>query len=549
MHYLKRYTIVYNGEIYNFPEIKKILQQSGYHFNSNSDTEVILAAYDFYGEKCLQKFDGMFAFAIWDEQTQSLFAARDRFGEKPFYYFNKKSQFVFASEMKAIWAAGIPKVMVKRMLLNYISLGTVQYGNDKSQTFFQDVYSLPPAHYLTFKKSVLSVHCYWKLDKQTTIQISEGEAAEYIDELLKKSVSLRLRSDVPVASNLSGGLDSSSILYYINKQQENTKTFSAVFPGYEKDESSFINIAASTFGVENYQVTFKENDFIKDFENLVYHQEEPFQSSSLYAQYRVFQLAKKNKIKVLMDGQGADEIFAGYHRYVHWYLQELINQYKFGKCFNEKKQLRKNSIPLSWGLKNIIAAYFPSHVSIALEKKAYHQILHHSDLSENMFGSLHGSEWEGIHKPIVTKLNDILHFDVMEMGLEELLRFADRNAMAHSCETRFPFLNHELVSFIFTLPSSFKIHNGYTKFILRKAMQHKLPDEIVWRKDKVAFETPQKKWMTTKIMQEYIHEAKRKLVENDILKSVVLGKKIIPTNPHENGSSDWKYLCIASMID
>ena len=190
MHFARRYSIVYNGEIYNYIELRKEFKKAGYHFVTNSDTEVILAAFDCYKEKALQYFDGMFSFAIWDEVEQTLFVARDRFGEKPFYYYAENKLFVFGSEMKALWAAGIDKKAEDKMLLNFITLGYVQNPADKAQTFFKDIYSLPPAHYLTFNAAngKLTIENYWDIDKQAQIKISEEEAIEKLDKLFSLSV-------------------------------------------------------------------------------------------------------------------------------------------------------------------------------------------------------------------------------------------------------------------------------------------------------------------------------------------------------------------------
>jgi len=235
MHYMQQYSIVYNGEIYNYIELKRELKKSGYHFNTDSDTEVILAAYDCYKERCLQYFDGMFSFAIWDDKEQTLFAARDRFGEKPFYYFTEKNLFAFASEMKGLWAAGIDKTIENKMILNFITLGYVQNPANKSQTFYKNIFSLPPAHFLKYKAAgnYLNIENYWDIDKQAQVKISEEAAVKTLDTFLYTSINRRLRSDVPVGASLSGGLDSSSIVYYISKQSgygaDKLKTFSAVF--------------------------------------------------------------------------------------------------------------------------------------------------------------------------------------------------------------------------------------------------------------------------------------------------------------------------------
>jgi asparagine synthase (glutamine-hydrolysing) len=203
---------------------------------------------------------------------------------------------------------------------------------------------------------------------------------------------------------------------------------------------------------------------------------------------------------------------------------------------------------LKWDFRNILASFLPSHVAIALEKRAYHQIVYHPDLSRQLLSFVKGREWEGIHKPIITKLNDILYFDVMQMGLEELLRYADRNAMAHGCEPRTPYLFHELVTFAFSLPSRYKLNNGYTKSVFRKLLSGHLPDNIVWRTEKVAFEPPQKSWMETAVMKEYLQEAKKKLVYHDILKPEALQRKTKSLAAYDPNNYDWRYLCVAAMI-
>jgi len=560
MSYLSRYQIVHNGEIYNYIEIRSFLQNKGYNFSSQSDTEVILAAYDYWKEKCLQQFDGMFAFAIWDEKEEQFFAARDRFGEKPFYYYEDDGHLIFASEMKALWAIGIEKKTDSKMLLNYLTLGHVQNCVDKEQTFFEDIYSLPPSHYLTFtpsSKQLCKITKYWSINKEIRIDILASDAVDKFTELLNISVKRRLRSDVTTGTSLSGGLDSSTIAAFVHQIQNSTggadkaqqlKTFSAVFPGFEKDESKYIQSVVSNFGLANFQTQPTALDLITDFEKLCYHQEEPFQSSGIFAQYKVFELAKHHEVKVLLDGQGADEILAGYPRYIHWYLQEVLSRHKLGATQIERTAFRKNGQPFLWNLKNYFAAFLPSHAAIMLEKREYQKTIHHPDISTEFLKLLRGHEWEGIHKPIVTKLNDILHFNTTEMGLEELLRFADRNSMAHGREVRLPFLNHELVEFVFSLPSQLKMHDGWTKFLLRRVMDKKLPDDIVWRKNKIGFETPQKKWMEDPALQEYIQESKRKLINSGILTKKALDKKIEPLAVHAGKNYDWRYLCAAQYI-
>ena len=558
MHYLNRYTIVYNGEIYNYIEIKEFLHKKGYRFTSNTDTEVILAAYDFWKEECLQQFDGMFAFAITDVKENTVFAARDRFGEKPFYFVANQQYFAFASEMKALWSIGISKIMDNKMLLNYLALGHVQNATDKEQTFFENIFSLPPGYFLKLNIATLlyEQHSYWDIEPNIANTISSDDAIEKFNELFTQSIKRRLRSDVELGTSLSGGLDSSSILNNLLDTKTDIKTFSAIFPGFEKDEAVYINLLANYFAKgdaskERVDTCFTQPSalgLIKDFETLCYHQEEPFQSGSIYAQYKVFELAKTNGVKVLLDGQGADETLAGYNKYIHWYLQQLVLQNKFTTIANEKKLLKNNGQSFKWGIKNYIAAYFPAHATIRLEQIDYNKTFGLKDINKDFLKSLIGREWEGIRKPTINNLNDILYFNTRTMGLEELLRYADRNSMAHGREVRLPFLSHELVEFIFSLPANFKIKDGYTKWLLRAAMNKKLPDEIVWRKDKIGYEPPQAQWMQNEIMMDYIQEAKRTLVNNNILQPDALNKKIIPKAAHAENNYDWRYLCAAQLL-
>jgi asparagine synthase (glutamine-hydrolysing) len=537
--------------------LKRELSRVGYHFNTSSDTEVILAAYDFYGVKCLQYFDGMFAFAIWDEITQELFAARDRFGEKPFYYYQENGLFAFASEMKALWAAGVPHNIDNKMLLNYLTLGYVQNSGDKSQTFFSNISSLLPSHYLLLNGQTgkFSVFNYWELDKQTTVKITESYAISQFNNLLQDSVCKRMRSDVAIGSSLSGGLDSSSIAACIVKELNKRKktgdfqTFSAVFPGFEKDEQPHIKSVSDHFSLQNFTVTPTADEMINDFEKLCYHQEEPFPSSSIYAQYKVFELAAQKNVKVLLDGQGADEVLAGYHKYLHWFIQELVSKNRFSEAKRERKLFASHNMRMQWGIKNVLASLLPSHTSIALEKREYQLITGNNDVSKQLLGYLKGREWEGIHKPIVNKLNDILYFNTMENGLEEMLRYADRSSMAHGVEVRLPFLNAQLVQFVFSLPSRYKIRDGYTKWILRQAMDEKIPSSILWRTDKTGYEPPQKRWMSDPLLVDYIQEAKKKLVNENLLKPQVLNKKVVPLHAHEPANNDWRYLCVARMLE
>jgi asparagine synthase (glutamine-hydrolysing) len=560
-----RYTITFNGEIYNYLELKEELQKRGYTFTTTSDTEVIPAAYDCWGKDCLQYFDGMFSFALWDEQEQTLFCARDRFGEKPFYYLPptpsnggraEAPTFYFASEMKALWAIGIEKQTNNTALLNYLTLGFVSNPTNAFETFYQGIQKLPAAHWLqiNFATDALQITTaqYWDIDKETIAPISVHDAQEKLLELLFKSVQRRLRSDVAVGTSLSGGLDSSSIVASLQlppkegEQQFGLQTFSAVFPGFKNDESAFIQQVTHQFSLENFTTTPTANGLIDDFEKLLYHQEEPFASASIYAQYKVYELAKQHGVTVLLDGQGADETLGGYHKYYHWYWQELVAKGKFGLLQKERSAAKNIGVNQSWSFKNYAAVYLPAMAATRLEKNLSRQQKQNKNIAADFLHAHHNAN--NFHKPIVTKLNDILYYNTMQLGLEELLRYADRNSMAFGREVRLPFLSHQLVQFIFSLPASYKISNGFTKNILRLAMNNYLPKQIVWRKDKVGFEPPQQQWLQHKPMQDYIHEAKQTLVQNGILSKEVLQNAVQAKPAHEADNFDWRYLCAASCL-
>lgn len=545
---IPRYTITYNGEIYNYIELKEELLKKGYQFRTQSDTEVILAAYDCWKEECLQQFDGMFAFAIWDEQEQTVFAARDRFGEKPFYYFFDGEQFVFASEMKALWAAGIKKEIDHGMLLNYIGLGWVKNPVDLSQTFYKNITCLSQSHYLklSLKDGKNEIIQYWDLDKETISAISEAEAVEQFQSLFSTSIKRRLRSDVEVGTSLSGGLDSSSIAATISQlttYNKQLKTFTASFPGFEKDETVYAKQVADQFQLQHFTVTPTAETLLNDLQKLIYHQEEPFQSSSIYAQYKVYELAQQHQVKVILDGQGADELLAGYYKYIHWFLQEKTKSRTLNA---ERNELLQNKIPFEWSWKNKFAARFPEIAAVQLESKAYKEIKFHAGIDAAYFKE--HIKKQTVFKPIVRKLNDLLYYNTMQFGLEELLRYADRNSMAHGREVRLPFLNHELVQFVFSLPSHYKIHNGFTKYILRESMKQVLPSSIVYRTDKVGYEPPQQQWMQTQGFTKLLMESRRKLVSEKIIRADILQQPIQAKAAHAVNNADWRYFCAANLI-
>ncbi len=551
MHYLDRYTIIHNGEIYNYQELKEELRKKGYVFRSQSDTEVIVAAYDQWKEECVEQLDGMFAFAIWDEKEKKLFAARDRFGEKPFYYYFDNGNFLFASEMKALWAAGVKKELNLQMLFNFITIGYTDNPERPEETFYNHIQKLPPATRLiyTFSNHELICEPYWDIDPGTiNKKISDEEATERFREIFTLSVCRKLRSDVPVGTSLSGGLDSSSVAATVFENSSGNwsqKVFTAIFPGFEKDETTFAQQVATHFSLYHHSIPLSVTDLLNTWDKLCYYQEEPFASASVLAQYKVFELARQHNVTVLLDGQGADELLAGYHKYYKWYWQELFIKRKLIRS-GELKAAKYNGVNEDFGIKNIIAALFPDIASVVLERQYLLHALRHEDLSRE-FVKMQSRE-AYYSTPETYNLNGILYFNTRVHGLEELLRLADRNSMAHGREVRLPFLDHRLAEFIFSLPSHFKIRKGWTKWLLRESMKDKLPSAITWRKDKTGFEPPQQQWMQNRQLQEMIQESKRKMVQAKILKPEVLDKPVVAKGSHDADSYDWRYLSAAAFL-
>ena len=551
MHYIDRYTIIHNGEIYNYTELKEELIKKGYSFFSKTDTEVITAAYDCWKDECVDRFDGMFAFAIWDEKEKELFAARDRFGEKPFFYFFNDKELVFASEMKALWATGIERKPNLKMLFNFITIGYVDNPNQPEETFFENISKLPAAGCLKYNLSTneLSFEKYWDIDLDNKIKkSSDEEAIEKFNYLFSASVKRRLRSDVAIGTSLSGGIDSSSVVASSNKLHDindSHKCFTASFENFERDESVYSKQVADKFNLQQFITNVSVSDLVNDWEKFSEQQEEPTGSASSFAQYKVYELAKQQGVKVLLDGQGADETLAGYHKYYKWYWQELFHKLKLNRS-GEIRAAKRNGINESFGIKNIIASLFPDFASVILERQYLLHALRQEDLTKE-FVKLQSRE-AYYSTPPYFNLNGVLYFNTCMHGLEELLRYADRNSMAFGREVRLPFLDHELVEFIFSLPSNFKIRKGWTKWLLRKSMEKSLPAEITWRRDKVGFEPPQLQWMQNEKMKKSISNAKKKLVDEKILKPEVLNKAIIPKSAYDSENYDWRYLSAASLF-
>jgi asparagine synthase (glutamine-hydrolysing) len=549
MHYLGRYSIVFNGEIYNYIELKRKLVSLGYTFKTNSDTEVLLALFDKYRESCLPMLDGMFAFTIFDAQEQLVFCARDRFGEKPFFYhYTSGLSFSFASEMKALWAIGVNKAVNNVMLFNYLADGYTENPNEAAQTFYNSCKKLPHGHYMVINLMDLkiSIKQYYVTEVNNINQeVTEKEAKEKFNELFYTAVTRRLRSEVTVGSSLSGGLDSSlavcTMKDILKPIEKNIETFSAVFPGFAKNEQNYIDIVVNATGVIPNYVSPTEEGLVNDMEALLYHHEEPIGSASVYIQYCVMKLAKERNITVLLDGQGADEILGGYHHFYKSYLGELYrtNKSLYKAEINSYNTLHGNNIVNEiTGFKNKLKVIASSHLPNI--KKGYRQI---EQWQKPFFNT---DFWHGYSKDAFSysqppkSLNESLHNALTKGSLQELLRYADRNSMAHSREVRLPFLYHELVDFMFTLPAQFKIKNGWTKWLMRAASNDILPHDICWRTDKVGYEAPQKSWMESTAVGKMIHESAEKLVASNILVKSVAEKGIFPHEQNDAKGKGWR---------
>jgi len=495
--------IVYNGEIYNYIELRDELKKRGHIFKSKTDTEVIIHAYEEWKYDCLGRFNGMFAFAIWNENEKELFCARDRFGIKPFYYYLDELKFVFASEIKSILKEGnIQRKINNERLYDFLNYGLMDHT---SETLFKDIVQLKPAHALILKKGKVKTFKYWDLnnghnyylDFKDHSKSSRVLQQEFYD-LFFDSVKLRLRSDVPIGVLLSGGIDSSSIVGMINKIQSTDfnlnklETYSAGFMGEKADERIFINKVINSFNVKNNFIFPSGDEFLDTVSEIIYNHDEPIMGTSIYAHWHLMKEAKKNRTVVLLHGQGADEILCGYHRYFYYYFADLMRNFMLKRCavemndFTRTHNYNKISVVLS-SLSHLLPIKF-----ILSIKNIYRG--HQKFFSEDFLdASLNDDRYDyKSHKYLSSKL----YSDIFSTHLPYILHYEDRNSMAFSIESRVPFLDHRLVEFAFSLPIEQRLHNGISKPILRHAMTGIIPKEIINRKDKVGFSTPMDQWLT-----------------------------------------------------
>ncbi|WP_290798006.1 asparagine synthase (glutamine-hydrolyzing) [Flavihumibacter sp. UBA7668] len=552
MHYAGRFTILYNGEIYNYKELRTDLLHRGYTFQTESDTEVILAAYQEFGADCVKQLDGMFAFAIWDAVQSELFLARDRMGEKPLFFCWQGGRLLFASEMKAFWAVGVPKEPDPHQLLLYLGAGVTGIPLRAEQSFYSGIFQLPPAHtalysYVSGVWGELILSRYWDLTRPVPPDRCHPTGDHLprwmgeFEDLLKASVRKRLRSDVPVGSSLSGGVDSSSIAAMVKELGVGKWTgFSAVFPGFERDESALIGELASRLNIQSQTCTPTAADLLKDLDRLLFHQEMPVESASALVQYKVMQLAAEQGVTVLLDGQGADELLGGYPSYIHWFLQEKWRSGPRAAFLKERTAFTEHGWKEGWGWRNRLAAWFPQAAQEQLIKKQAASVRRIPYVNQEYVSA--ALRTEDLFKPFVTSLNDILYFDLTMGRLPELLRYADRNSMAFGREIRLPYLDPALMEFVFSLPAEFKMRDGYTKWILRQSMNNRLPASIAWQKKKIGYEPPQTDWMKAPGVQEFVLQSRQELVDKGILQKRYLDR------PYTGTAADWRVLVLGRLI-
>lgn len=504
--------IVFNGEIYNYIELRQELAATDVQFRSGSDTEVILAAYQTWGEACLERLNGMWAFAIWDARQQKLFCARDRFGIKPFYYTWQDGCFAFASEIKALFELlSLPRRVNPAIVYDYLTFNLLDHS---AETFFQGVLQLEPGQTLTLRRGDVAIRNYWELRPDPPHSPLPASAyAEQFHALFTDAVRLHLRSDVAIGSCLSGGLDSSAIVCVANRllfgeralpaelvgQQQ--KTFSACFADRRFDERQHIEkVLQATNAEANY--TFPDPiQLLQDLPNLLWHQEEPFGSLSIYAQWCVMRTAQQRGVRVTLDGQGADEMLAGYHGYFDYFWGGLLQRRALSELGAEWQAYRRR---FGGSYPSLLARSLRPFLSAGLIRRA-RRYRRSGRLGAQVLGvhpdfavQYQSRELENL-PPDLPPFNGDLYANLRRLSLPKLLHYEDRNSMAFSIEARVPFLDHRLVEFAFNLPESQKIQRGVTKVVLRNAMEGTLPEEIRTRSDKMGFVTPEKVWLATEL--------------------------------------------------
>jgi asparagine synthase (glutamine-hydrolysing) len=495
--------LTYNGEIYNYPELRDTLKHH-WAFRTQSDTECILAAYDRYGDACLDHLRGMFAFSLWDIKRKRLFCARDRFGIKPFYYVVVEGIFYFASEAKALLPF-LPSIDTNDSALSeYL---TFQYTIGE-KTLFEGIKQLLPGHALAVENGQVRTWRYWDVN----YHIDHGHSSSYFEnrlrELLEESIDLHVRSDVKLGSYVSGGIDSSLIYRMAQAIDLNSPLgFHGRFtdyPGY--DESTYAQIAAKNAGGQLHCIDISVEDFRSSIEKVIYHLDTPVAGPGAFAQYMVSQCASKH-VKVVLGGSGGDEIFGGYARYMVAYFEQCIKAAIDGNYNNGNYLVTLESIIPNLGLlreyKPLMKEFWRKGLFDSMDKRYFRLINRSNDMEDEI-------DWTALDSPQVFKdfsvifnnplnvqkeayFDKMTHFD-FKCLLPALLHVEDRMSMAHSLESRVPFLDHPLVEFAATVPADMKFKGGNMKHLLKQVFAQKLPNEIISRRDKMGFPVPLKEW-------------------------------------------------------
>ncbi len=499
------YSITYNGEIFNYIELRNELINLNYSFNTLGDTEVLLKAYCHWGVDCLSKLNGMFSFAILDRKNRILFCARDCFGIKPFFYTTNDDEFAFTSDITGMLKMpGVQKDLDYQTCYEYLLGGRIRPGES---TFFRHIKKLPPAHYAIIPIDTpdqMQVKRYWEPKPNKKINISFNDAAQNLKSIFLDSVNKHLRSDVPIGCALSGGLDSSAIACSIHHLQPDAKidafTFSA--QGCKLDESPYARLVAKHCKAKMHEIYINPTELASDIDSLILHQGEPFNSTSIYAQYRVFKSQQSANITVSLDGQGGDEVLGGYFGYIGACISSKLTNLNFydaycyakNACSSQNKHNTWKSI-----LSETLAELTPDKYKHWGNKILHHKI-HASWINHNEFIKRDVSPFIVFNpnKYFKTKhfLKKRLAYALNIEGIETLLRYADRNSMAFSIESRVPFLTREMVDFALSIPESYLVtRECVTKAVFRKAMKGIVPDEIINRKDKIGFATPEQSWL------------------------------------------------------
>jgi asparagine synthase (glutamine-hydrolysing) len=504
----KDYVIVFNGEIYNYLEIRQELQQRGHHFTTQSDTEVLLHAYEEWGEDCLVKLCGMWAFGILDKQKQRLFLSRDRFGIKPLYYSDGFEKFVFASEIKAIIAIGMRPQVNWDVLLPYLVVGLDDFS---AETFFHNIKQLLPAQkgILDLTTGEWRLETYYNLPSQEHNSIGISRYAE----LLQDSVRLHLRSDVPVGTCLSGGLDSSTVAALAAKGIKSfggNSKFLAVTAQSEEDttdESRYASQVIKFCGLDWRLIKPTYEDLNRDIERCLYIQDEPVGGPSVFMQYAVMQAAQEAGLKVMLDGQGGDETLLGYERYYPYYLLERFLRKQYLDCIKEYFLAVRHSKLTHF----LLFAYSLYFLSSAVRRQVVRRRCRFLRAESRQHALDVLLEW----LPACKRLEDLQLSEIRAYQLPHLLRYEDRNSMAHSIEARVPFLDHRCVEGALSLQPEEKIKDGYTKYALRKLAATILPASIAWRREKLGFEAPERLWF-----KNHYGKMQREVRQSHLLRSI-----------------------------